>query len=30
MTAYKDIEKRKLYQKLWAREKAIKKKAVIL
>jgi hypothetical protein len=30
MRAYKDIEKRKLYQKLWAREKAIKKKAMIL
>lgn len=29
MTAYKDIEKRKMYQKLWAREKAIKKKAMI-
>jgi hypothetical protein len=29
MTAYKDIEKCKMYQKLWAREKAIKKKAMI-
>jgi hypothetical protein len=28
MTAYKDIEKRKVYQKLWAREKA-KKNAII-
>jgi hypothetical protein len=30
MTAYKDVEKRKVYQKLWAREKAIKKRAIIL
>jgi HEPN domain-containing protein len=29
MTAYKDIEKRKVYQKLWAREKSLKKKAMI-
>jgi hypothetical protein len=29
MTEYKDIEKRKVYQKLWAREKTIKKKAMI-
>ena len=29
MPVYKDIEKRKLYQKLWARENALKKKMII-
>ncbi len=30
MSVYKDLEKRKLYQKIWAREKVLKKRAIIL
>jgi hypothetical protein len=28
MSVYKDLEKRKLYQKIWAREKVLKKRAI--
>jgi hypothetical protein len=28
MSVYKDLEKRKLYQKIWAREKMLKKRAI--
>jgi hypothetical protein len=28
MSGYKDLKKRKLYQKIWAREKMLKKRAI--